>query len=167
MDRFVLAFALAVVLALPASSEAQSCEAPPGTAAIDQYCETVPDVEGVRGAGEPAPAAPVAQDTLDELAASGADGEAFAQSLGDGLGDGPGSGSSPEGISDGNDRTAPTTSSSGMPDAPSNNPLTAVSQAVGDGSTVGLGLIVVIIAATIAIMGWAWLAYRRRITPGD
>ena len=29
--------------------QAQTCEAPPGTAGVDQYCETVPDARGDRG----------------------------------------------------------------------------------------------------------------------
>ncbi|MBE2314496.1 hypothetical protein DVA67_000800 [Solirubrobacter sp. CPCC 204708] len=44
----IRSFALLSLLVLAAPAAAQDCEAPPGTAAIEQYCESVPESTGNR-----------------------------------------------------------------------------------------------------------------------
>src|SRR3954447_26661585 len=72
----VLVALAAALSAAPAS--AQSCKAPPGMSAIDQYCEAIPSAGGDRGntdtdrGGLPIPAA-----TKRALERRGADGQAI------------------------------------------------------------------------------------------
>lgn len=159
---------LLAALVLPTKAVAQRCEAPPGTAAIDQYCETVPAVDGDRGSGDPSAPAPVAPETVEELNAAGADGRALAQALGHGSDGSPASDGGPGSGKNGSGGGAKPSGAGGtVPAAPSNNPLSAVPQAVGAGATSGAGLIVVLIFATLAMMGWGWLAFRRRSPTED
>lgn len=48
-SRLCLLLAGAALLTLPSAASAQTCQAPPGTAAIDQYCESIPGATGDRG----------------------------------------------------------------------------------------------------------------------
>src|SRR5687767_903772 len=45
----LLLLALVLIALMPSTASAQSCEAPPGTAAMDEYCETVPSADGQGG----------------------------------------------------------------------------------------------------------------------
>jgi hypothetical protein len=86
----LLALLSAGALGTPAA-HAQQCNAPPGTAAVEQYCETVPEATGNRSTRknsgatkgetrENAPA-PVAAPTLDEIERSGPQGEQLGRVL--------------------------------------------------------------------------------------
>src|SRR4051812_32756573 len=71
---------LTAVTAAPAA--AQRCEAPPGTAAVDQYCETIPSASGPRGTDTGAAARqPVPAETLRKLEAEGTPGRELSQVL--------------------------------------------------------------------------------------
>jgi len=52
-SRLCLLLAGAALLTLPSAASAQTCQAPPGTAAIDQYCESIPGATGDRGTPGP------------------------------------------------------------------------------------------------------------------
>ena len=143
----VLVFALALLPAATASAQ-RTCVAPPGTAAIDQYCEVVPDAGGDRGSNDPRPPATLPQETADRLAGSG-QGQALLRQLGQDP-------AKPKGAKRARTEAAP------APDAPSSNPLDAVSSALSSGPTVSSGFVVALLAVTLLVLSWGWIAYRRR-----
>lgn len=148
------ALGLLLLLVLTGSAAAASCVAPPGTAAIDQYCETVPGASGDRGSGDPPLTARVPSKTAATLRRSGPDGVALAQALGH---------SSPQGSKKPRHESATSGRTQATdPRAPSNNPLSAVGQAIGKGSTIGSGFVIALLAVTLVVVGWGWVAYRRR-----
>jgi hypothetical protein len=152
--------AIAAAIAISASpAAAQSCKAPPGMSAIDQYCEAIPGAAGDRGnsdldrGGLPIPAA-----TQRALARSGPDGRAViglsAASAKQGSGKGhrgAGAGVKP---ATGPDRPA---------EAPSSNPIAALAAGVTDGATVSPLLGTVMLFLALVFFGTAWLRYRRRL----
>lgn len=155
LTRISLSLLLAaLVLAAPAS--AQNCIAPPGTGAVDEYCENVPDArgdEGGKGSGSSGSGGQVLPSTLAALAASGTDGEALVRALGED----PNAGQPPKsGRRD--ELQGPAT----RPSAPSSNPLDAVTQAVAQGATIDTGFVLAGLALLLAMLAWAWIAYRRR-----
>lgn len=148
----LLAFALALLAAAPAAAQ-RTCIAPPGTAAIDQYCEVVPDAGGDRGSTDLRPPVAIPQETAEQLARSGGQGEALLRQLGQDPAKPRGAGRRPSGPAD---------SSDPGPSAPSDNPLDAVSSALSSGPTVSSGFIVALLAVTLLVLSWGWIAYRRR-----
>lgn len=55
---------------------AQSCDAPPGTSGLEEYCESLPAPGGRQGPSDAAPAGPgVSSQTGSSLGAAGSDGE--------------------------------------------------------------------------------------------
>ena len=154
MARIAL-LALAATLLLASPAAAQKCVAPPGTAGVDQYCETVPSAGGDTGsdAGAQRPA-PVSARTVRTLGASGQDGRSLNRFLGhDEAREGKRRGSA--GAAD----QQPVTR--GSTDEPSSNPLGAVR--LGDlirrhrGQRVHLVLLIL----TVLVVGAAWMRYRR------
>ena len=155
MRRLPPILLLLAALALPAGASAQECIAPPGTAAVDEYCETVPDAAGDRGS--PAPPQRVSPGTLSALREQGEDGARLADQLDrEVLAQNPNRRS---------DRDLPASKDAvgvlGQSE-PGSNPLDAVREAVGAGATVedGLGWALAII--TLALAGTAWFVTRRR-----
>lgn len=163
--RHLLVSVLASFAATVAPASAQTdCVAPPGNAAIEQYCESIPAATGDKGGGATAPQ-PLDRDGIRELRAEGEDGAALAQLL-ETDGRRPAGGAAKRkaqaenagrGISgkSGSDAVASF-------EAPSSNPLSAVSTAVEAGPTLGgpfgwaiLGLSTLLIAA-------GWMHYRSR-----
>src|SRR3954447_19525859 len=72
----VLVALAAALSAAPAS--AQSCKAPPGMSAIDQYCEAIPSASGDRGNTDPdRGGVPIPAATKRALERHGADGQAI------------------------------------------------------------------------------------------
>jgi hypothetical protein len=157
----LVAFAAALLLPVPAAT-AQSCVAPPGTSAIDQYCEVVPNgtggSSGVPGSGIPGSGGPstpgVSRPTATALARAGADGRAVADLAG-----GAQSGRRA--------RRTPATSTTGSPDrstspAVSSNVLEAAARSATDQSArVGTAFAVTLLASLLAMAGWGWLRFRR------
>ncbi len=142
-----------VVLVAPAS--AQNCVAPPGTSAVDEYCENVPDARGEQGGkgGGSGGSGQVPPGTLGALAASGPNGEALVRSLGKD----PAAVKKPKRSQRGGAPGA----TARPPEVPSSNPLNAVSQALGKGATIGSGFVFAGLALLLAMLVWAWTAYRR------
>jgi hypothetical protein len=146
--RRVLVFtALALVLCLPASASAQKCVARPGTAALDQYCETVPTDRGQTPArptdgrlGSTLPA-----DSVSKLERRGKEGAAVLA-----LPPGPGSSPPPSGTAPAGTQplssTAPAAATDAPPDAPSSNPVSVAFSALGGVGALGWGLVVVLVA---------------------
>jgi hypothetical protein len=158
MTRVLAISLMLLVLALPAAAQAQSCAAPPGTAAVEEYCETIPAAGGDRegAAGRPAP---VPAGSLRVLARS-QEGQDFVRLLGhdparakDG-----GSGQSGKPGATGTPRT---------PGQPATDPLSAVTSALSSGPTPGGGFVSVLLALTLLMAGWGWIAYRRRTDDPD
>lgn len=158
-----LAF-LATSAAGPSVTGAQSCEAPPGTSAVEQYCEALPEASGTRSANESNRAANASRGrrppslstaTAATLEASGSDGRAILN-----LARGTAAGSRPGGRT----LTGETGTAAGEarpPAIPSDNPLRAVQAAASQGRTVGGGLAWTILVGTAALAGVAWVRLRR------
>lgn len=166
--------ALCLALLLPATSGAQSCVAPPGTAAVEEYCENLPSAGGNQGAGsrpqggQPGvgagapvvPVAPVPAQTVEELQGSGPDGVGLARALGVvaqqvGGKAGAGAPASRGGVG------ATSTRKDTVP-AEGGNALQAVSRSLAQGATVGAGFVTALLVLALAFVGWAWTAYRSR-----
>src|SRR4051794_2623443 len=145
----VLVALAAAITAAPAS--AQSCKAPPGMSAIDQYCEAIPSPGGERGntdsdrGGVPIPAA-----ASRALERRGTDGKAILALVGPAsakratrteLGDQPGGGI-PRSVHS---------------DRPSPNPINAVANGfTASGDTVGPLFGTLLLFLTVAFFSLAW-----------
>jgi hypothetical protein len=154
-----LGVAMLLVLVLAAPAAASECVAPPGTAAIEQYCEIVPSATGDSGGSSPAPD----RSSTPALRAQGADGRALANVLGS---DRTGSASG----SRGKQRTARSAPRHGhraaarataARDEPAPNPLRAVTSAVQAGPTLGGGFAWVLLGITALMLAAGWLRLRR------
>lgn len=158
--RLSLLVALASLLVIAAPTMAQQrCEAPPGTAAIDQYCETVPSAGGEREARRPNtpttdPSRPSASGldaaTARALRAQGPDGRALAEQL-EANRSGPSSASEAEAA----DGVAEPVAEN------SESPTSAVRSAVADGATAGTTLPWALLAVTVLMLGLTWMRLRR------
>jgi hypothetical protein len=160
----LLAAAVGIAFALPAEVGAQqTCNGPPGTAAIEQYCEWVPSASGDRRPGQGArPSAPLPPRAVNQLARA-EDGRALLTALGvdpDAPSQRQGSASGGSDARGGGRGAAET----GAPAArvPSNNPLDAVRSALGAGPIGGPALPWIIFVTTVVMGGWAWVSKRRR-----
>jgi hypothetical protein len=144
--------ALAAVLICCASAGARDCNAPPGTAAIDQYCETLPSATGTNG-GEGGDVRRVSAATRAALRQSGDDGRALSRLLAE----------TPARTHD-----QPATRSSGTSNNPARadesatNALGAVRSAIGSGDTVGAWLPWLLLVLAILLGGIAWFRSHRR-----
>jgi hypothetical protein len=171
MRRFLLTLPIALVAALltvsPAS--AQFCDAPPGTSAVDQYCENPPSASGNGGGGGQATPKP-SRGTVRAIAKSGKRGEELNRYLGARVASSggattiaSGAGSSKSGGGSGKARDTkqskqPAVQAAGQQ---STSPLGAVQSAVNSGSTIGNGFIWALIAIALLIAGTAWVRHRR------
>jgi hypothetical protein len=142
------------MIAAPASAE--SCKAPPGMSAIDQYCEAIPSPSGDRGStdgdrgGRPIPAA-----ALRALQRQGADGAAIVHLSAPAA---RGEKAQGGGGSQGNSIPAQV-----RPQSPSENPLSAVTSGFGAaGDTTGPLFGTVLLCLALVFFATAWLRYRRR-----
>jgi hypothetical protein len=160
MRAFVLAALLLALTATPAAA-AGRCVAPPGTGAVDEYCETVPTDHGNRGSGDTGSNGPAISDkTITQLAASGTDGQELAQAIGAD----PTKLAAAVGAKAKRPHGSKVVPAVAVPDAPSSNPLNAVREAVGGNSTIGSGFIIALIVIVLLMAGWGWIAFRRRPT---
>jgi hypothetical protein len=165
MTRVVLslALALAAMLLAIAPASAQTCNAPPGTAAVDQYCENVPSASGNGGRGsgsqggsgsKPSPA------TVRQIRQSGRSGKQLATFLGD---DEVASARATRERSkrSSDQKKQADKPADATPRQPSSNPLGAVQSAVNSGSTIGDGFVWILLAIAVLIAGIAWFRIRR------
>lgn len=139
-----------LVLATPAA--AIECRAPPGTAAVDQYCETIPTATGDKGAGTGATRArqPVPPQTVAALAES-ATGRQLNAMLE----------AKPSGSKKRAEAADPERPSVQV-EVPSPNPLLAVTSALEAGATISSGFPLLLLVSAILLAAAAWIAYRRR-----
>jgi hypothetical protein len=146
----------ALLLAAPASA-AQKCVAPPGTAAIEQYCETVPAVTGETGSGHgPGAARPISGQTLSRIQAAA--GPRAVQAIAGPKATAPSTARKPSRGS-GKDPEPPA-----RPAAPArvdSNPLDAVASAASSGTEAGGPLVYILLALTLLLASATWLRFRR------
>lgn len=163
LRRIAALLVLTSALVAPAAAGAQaSCEAPPGTGAIDQYCETIPQAQGPGAAGDPSSTRaprPLPASTLRALRGGGEDARALAESLAGpaGSSDRAGKGSEKAGA-------APAVQPPSSED-PSSDPFSAIKAAAGSGGGVGAGFVWALIALTLLMLAAAWLRFRRGHAP--
>jgi hypothetical protein len=153
-----------LVTAGPAA--AQRCNAPPGTAAVDQYCENMPSATGGGGSGgggsNDSSRANVPSSTVRALDRAGERGKELKRFLGDDVASAQGRSGKKQTPERTSTRKAEKREAVGKPPTqPSSNPLGAVQSAVNSGTTVGIGFIWLLVALTLLIAGIAWLRYRR------
>jgi hypothetical protein len=160
-------------LALPSgAAAATTCQAPPGTSAIDQYCEALPSPGG-SGSGHHKHSKPVSNSTSKQLEQQGPTGQAvlnLANSSGDAH-----AAPAPKPVTHHHRRhhrsraTTPSPATpatpkpvSGSLPAPSSNPLSAVGSAIGTGSSTGAVLLWILVALAAVMGGTAVIGHRRR-----
>jgi hypothetical protein len=159
--------ALVVVVAVaPASSEAaSSCVAPPGTSAIDQYCEVVPNGAGGSSGsgGSGGPKTPgISSQTQSRLSRSGTDGQALAALAG-------ASDPSPAApkkarreTSSGSKTSTKVPRDRSTSSAASSNVLQAAARSAGDQTNrVGTTFAVALVGGLLIMGGWGWVRFRR------
>lgn len=163
--------ALAALMSAP-SAQAQDCEAPPGSAAVEQYCEAIPEGsgsqsgnefqreratqggEGDAGGGQRNNA--FSADTASKLESEGTEGAAVAALVGQ----------SSRSSGSGSTGSAGTTNDGGVAGAQasggeaSTSPLKAVSASVVNGPVTGPLLIWALLGSTVAVCGLGWIRYR-------
>jgi hypothetical protein len=153
---------LTALTAAPAA--AQQCTAPPGTAAVEQYCETVPSASGPRG-GDTGAAAPlpVPANTQRELEASGTPGRELNEVL-RGTATPAATATPRQGARKPEKRVAPTAQAPAPTPAPvsTGNPLSAVRYAVTGADTVGGGFPWALLLIAAIVGGAGWLRRTRR-----
>lgn len=172
-----VALLLGILCWMPSAAAAQRCEAPPGSSAVEQYCEAIPDAGGsqsgdsfARDSGRQDPGGNVKNvpaGTQRTLRKSGKDGAAVvglvaASSGGGGGGDGPGPDSGAKSTNEVGGVKGETASSAD----PSGNPLKAVSASVENGATVGGGFIWALLVVTLLMAAVGWLAFRSGYSRG-
>jgi len=162
-----LLLALTAILLAAAPAAAQRCVAPPGTAAVDQYCENVPSASGNSGGGSDdsngSSGATTPRSTVRALDRAGESGKELKQFLGEDVASARADTGAKQGSKGSSDRKARTREPAGTaPKQPSSNPLGAVQSAVNSGSTVGSGFTWILVLLTLLIAGIAWTRYRRR-----
>lgn len=144
------AVALVILGSIPASAwggnAVPSCIAPPGTAAIEEYCEQVLSPEQGRRRPDEIPA--VSRKTVSELGGA-PQGRQIALAVGR--------------LRVGRPHRAPEARGWAGPSYPGTVP--GLASAVSQGSTVGGGTLTALLAVTLAMFGW-W-ARSRRTVPAD
>jgi hypothetical protein len=151
----LLPILLVLMLAAAGPAQAQECVTPPGTAAVDEYCETVPDAAGDRGA--PAPPRQIPPSMLAALREKGEDGARLADQL-----DRAALTKNPR-RRPGRDIPVEGDTSARLDESePAANPLDAIREAVTTGARVEAGLGWALALITLALGGAWWLGTRRR-----
>lgn len=161
--------ALAALATWSAPAQAQNCEAPPGSAAVDQYCEAIPEGGGSQSGNDfqreratsgsgttEGDATALPAGTATELEAAGQDGEAIAK-----LAAGGTTGTTSGGSADASGDVAGATASS---EDVSGSPLKAVSASVQNGPVAGSLLIWALLGSAFAVLALGWIRYRSRGT---
>lgn len=133
--------AIAALLTFAGTAVAQRCVAPPGTAGVDQYCETVPAAKGDRPSGTgPRVSRSVGAGTERRLERAGRDGRGVLA------------------LPSGGTRAKQRVERGG--ESSSESPLGAVGSAIESGPGTGQGFLWVLLAAAVGMVGIAWLRYR-------
>lgn len=172
LSRLVLPTLLVLAGGAPSAALAQGCEAPPGTSAIEQYCERVPsagtDSQGTREtkresreALPPRTVRQLEQESGGEVvlglpAAKGDDG---APPSG---GAGTESAPAPKGGASSPDTSKTEIAAADSTSEPSNNPFEAAVAASGQGDGMGAMFGWLLVAAALGAAGLAWTQFRRR-----
>ena len=137
---------ISVLLVSAGAAVAQRCKAPPGTAGIDQYCETVPGAKGDResGSGKRVGRSLDREDSraLEEAGQDGRGVLALPASGARGRGQGERQG----------ERQGKEASGSAIG---------ALGSGIESGSSAGQGFIWLLLAAGVGMAGIAWIRYRR------
>jgi hypothetical protein len=162
----LLLLVVTAMLVTAGPAAAQRCNAPPGTAAVDQYCENMPSATGGGGSGgggsNDSSRANVPSSTVRALDRAGERGKELKRFLGDDVASAQGRSGKKQTPERTSTRKAEKREAVGKPPTqPSSNPLGAVQSAVNSGTTVGSGFIWLLVALTLLIAGIAWLRYRR------
>lgn len=172
--RIALACLVTLLLAAVAapSALAQSrCVAPPGSSAVDEYCEVVPDgTGGTGGGGSPggsSGAGGVPGGAASQLERSGPTGDAVLSLAGGRRESQRESNKDETKRKDGGARaTKPRPDQAQLPDQDQgrsgNNVVEAAAASTSEATRVGSGFIWVLLASVVAVGGWGWIAYRRR-----
>jgi hypothetical protein len=165
-----------------AASSSTTCQAPPGTSAIDQYCEALPAPGGNSGHHKKH-SHPVSNSTTKALEKQGAAGKAVLNlvgSSGDAGTSAPTVPATPAPVKHKavkrhrhhkQQASAPSSNppattnvkpvSHALP-APASNPVSAVGSAIGTGSSTGAVLLWLLVALAVVMGGTALIGYRRR-----
>jgi hypothetical protein len=156
---------LTAVTAAPAA--AQKCDAPPGTAAVEQYCETIPSASGPRGPDTGAAAKqPVPAETLRKLEAEGTPGRELSEVLRGAATPAPKSAATPAATPHRStakpERTAAPRPTPTATPVSAGNPLAAVRSALAGSETVGGGFPWVLLVIAAVVGGAGWLRRTRR-----
>ena len=158
-----------LIAAGPAEAQRQRCEAPPGRAGVEQYCESLPGAGGQQGGAGGGAGRGVDGRTADRLRAAGDEGEALL-SLSGGGGAAENGGAAPAGGSDsggngGDSDTADSSAGSGgisqaaqAEDEPSGSLLSALGSSVEDGPTLSNAFAWLLVMLALACFGLAWVA---------
>jgi hypothetical protein len=147
------------LLALSGSASAQSCQAPPGTSGIDQYCEAIPGPGHNQGRGDRGGAAnettgrPVPRSARRSLQTAGKDGAALLQLTG----------KSP--AQKGTTNTGRSNGSRSASKESGSDPFSAVKSAAQSGTSAGPGFVWGLVVIAVFMGGMGWMAYRRRRAP--
>jgi hypothetical protein len=157
---------VALVLALPSSAGAQKCIARPGTAALDQYCETIPSGGGQRSTrptGNSTLKETLPRDEVSRLQRHGDEGNAVLA-----LPSGPAPPSSPStAVSTGSHELSKTppgearAETDAPPAAPSANPVSATFSSLGLVGSLGWGLVALLAVVAALAAAAAWSSSRR------
>lgn len=161
-----------------ASSSSTTCQAPPGTSAIDQYCEALPAPGGNSGHHKKH-SHPVSNSTTKALEKQGPAGQAVLN-LANSSGDAGTPAPAPAVVKHKavkrhrHHKQQASTPSSNPPavtnakavshalPAPGSNPVSAVGSAIGTGSSTGAVLLWLLVALAVVMGGTALIGYRRR-----
>ena len=152
-----LAVLSALALSWPTDALAQRCVAPPGTSAIEQYCETVPGPGGDRGTAAPqARGRELPPGVVSQLKRAGQDGAALLEATG-ASGDPVGAGGSARESSrpdKQDDAPAPGATSDG------GSPLSALEAAADSGPSTGALFLWVLAGLAALLTAGAWIRSR-------
>lgn len=179
-SRLVIALLASLLAATAApSAHAQSCEAPPGSAAVEQYCEAIPEGDGAQsgndfrreatesaGAGggtngqDGSGGSTLSPEATEALESAGADGDAVAD-LARASSGGPNTASNGTSEAEAGDVAGSSASSQEA----SGSPLKAVSASVENGPVAGSLMIWALLGATLVVLALGWMRFRRTGAP--
>jgi hypothetical protein len=141
---------VAALIAAPAS-RAQSCQAPPGTSGIEQYCESIPGAGGERGPGDRSPSGKSVPAGTKRFLERRSAGEQILRLAGSGGGRGRN-----RAPSDGRRGAGPAVPERAAP-APSASPLTAIAHALGPDSGADPAFYWLLVALALLLGGLGWM----------
>lgn len=169
MPIMLLVVMLAALFLVAPSASAQRCEGRPGASAIQQYCEAIPEADGVSrrpGSGRTGAGSDGSGDTpspvQSQLEDAGQDGRAVLGLIASGD-DYSGPGADPDGGGSGTGSAGGRTSSEAK--RAEGGVLDAVSASVSNGSTVGNAFAGILVGMAVLGAAFGWISLRRRHAP--